>query len=81
MTDEVAENVLGNFNHQILLSARFSMISTIRFCVLQRFRVLRPSDFEHFNVLGNFNRPILLSSMFFVISTIGLCILQHFNDL
>ena len=70
----------------------FSVISTIRFCVLQRFSdfrfwarqcfmQLQPSDFEHFNVLGNFNHQILRSSMFSVISTVRFCVLQRFRDL
>ena len=59
----------------------FSVISTIRFCILQHFSDLQPSDFEHFNVLGNFNHQILRSSMFSVISTIRFCILQHFSHL
>ena len=59
----------------------FMVTSTIRFCVLQRFRDLQPSDFEHFNVLGDFNHQILRTSRFYATSTIRFCVLQGFMRL
>ena len=89
-------NVLGNFYHQILHRSNFLATSTIRFCILQGFLWLQPSDFVYFSdysatstisilrnsmILSDFNLQILPTSMFHDTSTIRFFVIPCIRQL